>query len=63
MDDIKFNEEVVFVFLYYPLKYFNINSGLYKFIAGVSSDYETIFFINCSKRDSQLYEIFKYVDK
>ena len=63
MDDIKFNEEVVFVFLYYPLKYFNINSGLYKFIPGVSSDYETIFFINCSKRDSQLYEIFKYVDK
>ena len=63
MDDIKFNEEVVFVFLYYPLKYFNINSGLYKFIPGVSSDYESIFFINCSKRDSQLYEIFKYVDK
>ena len=63
MDFIKFNEEIVFVFLYYPLKYFNINSGLYKFIPGVSSDYETIFFINCSKRDSQLYEIFKYVDK
>ena len=60
MENIKFNEEVVFVFSYYPLKYFNINSGLYKFMPG---EYESIYFINCSKRDSQLFDIFKYVDK
>ena len=62
MDKININEEVIFVVLYNPLKYFNINNGTYK-INQCFGEYETLTYINCSKKDSLLYDIFKYVNQ
>ena len=63
MDNVDSDEKVVYVFLYDPLKYFDINSGSYKFKAGLKNEYESIIYLNCSKNDIQLSDIFEYVNR
>ena len=58
MKNIKIGEEVIFVFLYNPSNYFDINLNLYKL--GIN-ECESIIFIDCSKKNTFLNNIFDYI--
>ena len=59
MDSVKIGETIILAFAYNPIHYFDINNGKYK---GDSSDCQKIYFIDCSKNNQKLNDVFAQID-
>jgi hypothetical protein len=59
MDKVKIQEEIIIAFVYNPIYYFDINTGKYK---GNNSDYQKIYFIDCSKNNPKLYDLYLQIN-
>ena len=59
MDDVKIGETIILAFAYNPIHYFDINNGKYK---GDSSDCQKIYFIDTSKNNPKLIDVFAQIN-
>lgn len=59
MDKVKIQEEIIIAFVYNPIYYFDINTGKYK---GNNSDCQKIYFIDCSKNNPKLYDLYLQIN-
>ena len=57
MDNIKYGEPIIIAFDYCPIYYFNINRGTFNL---KTNAYHMVFFIDCSKKNSQLSNIYEH---
>ena len=60
MKEINYGEEIIMAFKYNPTIYFDINTGENKISR--NHDYQSITFIDCSKNNEQLYNIFNLIN-
>ena len=60
MKEINYGEEIIMAFKYNPTIYFDINTGENKISR--NHDYQSITFIDCSKNNEQMYNIFNLIN-